>query len=105
MTFGPETYDRQSPYAGDNVGQEVIVYFNSANAYGILESVSDGAIKLNPCLVNQPDRTGDMKYKLMDRPGVFPVQGAVVLPVDMGTIDTILEDQEKRLKEGDENGC
>ena len=46
-----------------------------------------------------------MKNKLMDRPGVFPAQGAVVLPVDMGTLDTILEDQEKKIKEGDENGC
>jgi len=39
------------------------------------------------------------------------VQGSVVLPIDMESIDTLLENQERELKkektieDGDENGC
>ena len=107
MTFGPETYDRSSPYEA-NIGQEVIASFNGNNMYGVLESVKGGSIILNPCLVNQPSDNGEYVNKLMNRPSVFPMQGTVVLPVDGGSIDTILENQEKKLQKenmGDKNGC
>ena len=68
-----------------------------------------GLIKLNPCLVSQPSGyEGDFGQKYMNRPAVFPAQASVLLPVDKGSIDSILENQERELKkakEGDENGC
>ena len=108
MTFGPETYKKHSHYE-ENIGQEVIVSFNGTTTYGFLESVNDGLIKLNACLVSQPSGyEGDFGQKYMNRPAVFPAQASVLLPVDKGSIDSILENQERELKkakEGDENGC
>jgi|APSaa5957512622_1039677.scaffolds.fasta_scaffold159575_2 hypothetical protein len=110
MTFGPDTYENDS-FDRDNLGKEVVIYFNAVNAYGILESVQGGMIKLNPCLVSQPTVIGELMYKMMDRPAVFPVSGSVLLPIDKGTLDTMLSNQERELKEkkskegGGENGC
>lgn len=111
MTFGPEIYNKNSLPHESNTGQEVIVSFNGTSVYGFLESVNGGMYVLKPCLVNQPSHGGEFSLKLMDRPASFPVQGSVVLPIDMESIDTLLENQERELKkektieDGDENGC
>ncbi len=102
--FGPEPYQNESPI-DQNLGQEIVIYYNGVSAYGILERVFDGYLVLNPCVVGQPDRGRETQvYKMMNRPALFPKIGSVVLPVDMGTLDTILENQERMFKEEQKNG-
>lgn len=94
LTFGPKTYDKSTHY-DENIEQEVIVSFSGVATYGILESVKDGLIPLNPCLVNHPSNDYETSnYKLMDSPAVFPVSQSALLPLEKGSIDEILENQE-----------